>query len=64
MNFFSEWKPRRTIIFASWDAEEYGVTGSLEWLEVIMYNNCIVHLWKKSDVLSYIIFSRYLSRGE
>lgn len=27
------WKPRRTIIFASWDAEEYGLVGSTEWVE-------------------------------
>ncbi|CAO3653852.1 unnamed protein product [Cunninghamella echinulata] len=27
------WKPRRTIIFASWDAEEYGFVGSTEWVE-------------------------------
>lgn len=27
------WKPRRTIIFGSWDAEEYGLVGSVEWVE-------------------------------
>lgn len=27
------WKPRRTIIFCSWDAEEYGLIGSVEWAE-------------------------------
>ncbi len=27
------WKPRRTIIFASWDAEEQGLLGSTEWAE-------------------------------
>ena len=27
------WKPRRTIIFASWDAEEEGLIGSTEWAE-------------------------------
>ncbi|KAI8145568.1 hypothetical protein BJV82DRAFT_604242 [Fennellomyces sp. T-0311] len=27
------WKPRRTIIIASWDAEEYGMVGSTEWVE-------------------------------
>ncbi len=27
------WKPRRTIIFCSWDAEEYGLIGSVEWVE-------------------------------
>ena len=27
------WKPRRTIVFGSWDAEEYTLTGSTEWGE-------------------------------
>ena len=27
------WKPRRSILFASWDAEEYGLVGSTEWAE-------------------------------
>jgi N-acetylated-alpha-linked acidic dipeptidase len=27
------WRPRRTIILASWDAEEYGLVGSTEWAE-------------------------------
>ncbi|KAJ1119839.1 hypothetical protein NDU88_008024 [Pleurodeles waltl] len=27
------WTPRRTIIFASWDAEEFGLLGSTEWAE-------------------------------
>ncbi|KAH8836797.1 hypothetical protein MCOR02_002178 [Pyricularia oryzae] len=27
------WKPRRTIIFGSWDAEEFGLMGSTEWVE-------------------------------
>jgi len=29
----SGWKPRRTLIFASWDAEEEGLIGSTEWGE-------------------------------
>ncbi|CAO3645474.1 unnamed protein product [Cunninghamella echinulata] len=29
----SGWRPRRTIIFASWDAKEYGAVGSTEWVE-------------------------------
>ena len=29
------WKPRRTIILGSWDAEEYGLIGSTEWAEEI-----------------------------
>ncbi|KAJ1989821.1 Vacuolar protein sorting-associated protein 70 [Coemansia spiralis] len=27
------WRPRRSIILASWDAEEYGLIGSTEWVE-------------------------------
>src|ERR1700722_18170053 len=27
------WRPRRTIIFCSWDAEEEGLIGSTEWVE-------------------------------
>lgn len=27
------WRPRRSIVFCSWDAEEYGLIGSNEWVE-------------------------------
>ncbi|KAK0368747.1 PA domain-containing protein [Colletotrichum limetticola] len=27
------WKPKRNIVIASWDAEEYGLVGSTEWVE-------------------------------
>lgn len=27
------WRPKRTIILCSWDAEEYGLIGSTEWAE-------------------------------
>lgn len=27
------WKPLRTLVFASWDGEEYGLIGSTEWVE-------------------------------
>lgn len=27
------WRPLRTIVFASWDGEEYGLVGSTEWVE-------------------------------
>ncbi len=30
----SGWRPRRTIVFASWDAEEFTLTGSTEWGEL------------------------------
>ncbi len=28
------WKPKRTIVFAAWDAEEPGLLGSTEWVEM------------------------------
>jgi N-acetylated-alpha-linked acidic dipeptidase len=27
------WRPRRSIVLCSWDAEEYGLVGSTEWVE-------------------------------
>jgi len=27
------WKPKRTVVYASWDAEEYGLVGSTEWAD-------------------------------
>ncbi|KAI8506319.1 hypothetical protein Bbelb_157460 [Branchiostoma belcheri] len=27
------WRPRRSLVFCSWDAEEYGMHGSFEWVE-------------------------------
>jgi len=31
--FSNGWRPDRTIVFAHWDAEEYGLIGSSEWVE-------------------------------
>ena len=28
------WKPRRTLVYSSWDAEEYGLVGSTEWADL------------------------------
>lgn len=30
----SGWRPKRTIIYAAWDAEEQGLIGSTEWVEL------------------------------
>ncbi|EPS42499.1 hypothetical protein H072_3508 [Dactylellina haptotyla CBS 200.50] len=41
------WKPLRTIIFASWDGEEYGMVGSTEWVEehrVYLMQNAVAYL--------------------
>lgn len=29
----TQWKPKRSILFQSWSAEEYGLIGSTEWVE-------------------------------
>ncbi|ORY08481.1 N-acetylated-alpha-linked acidic dipeptidase-like protein 2 [Clohesyomyces aquaticus] len=41
------WKPRRTIVLASWDAEEYGLVGSTEWVEEYIP-------WLKKAAVSYL----------
>ncbi|CAN6977617.1 hypothetical protein IGI04_037558 [Brassica rapa subsp. trilocularis] len=34
----SGWRPRRTILLCSWDAEEFGMIGSTEWVEENVLN--------------------------
>ncbi|GAA0168860.1 metalloprotease [Lithospermum erythrorhizon] len=34
----SGWNPRRTIVLCSWDAEEFGMIGSSEWVEQNLVN--------------------------
>ena len=41
------WKPRRTIVFASWDGEEYGLVGSTEWVEEYVP-------WLKTSTFAYL----------
>jgi N-acetylated-alpha-linked acidic dipeptidase len=41
------WKPLRTIVFASWDGEEYGLLGSTEWVEEYIP-------WLSEATVSYI----------
>ncbi|KAL7282546.1 hypothetical protein ACG7TL_004017 [Trametes sanguinea] len=41
------WKPLRNIVFASWDAEEYGMIGSTEWTEDFSD-------WISGNVVAYI----------
>ena len=41
------WKPLRTIVFASWDGEEYGLIGSTEWVEEYIP-------WLFKDAVAYL----------
>ena len=45
--YFKGWRPGRTVVLCSWDAEEYGLIGSTEYVEVYIYTN------------SYIIYYLY-----
>lgn len=40
------WQPKRNIVLCSWDAEEYGLVGSTEWVEEYIP-------WIKDTVVSY-----------
>ncbi|MBK9171018.1 MAG: M28 family peptidase [Bryobacterales bacterium] len=47
------WRPKRTIILALWDAEEYGLIGSTEWVEKhrdLLRRNAVAYI--NSDSLS------------
>ncbi|EQL37161.1 glutamate carboxypeptidase II [Blastomyces dermatitidis ATCC 26199] len=41
------WKPLRTIVFASWDGEEYGLIGSTEWVEENL-------TWLSKSIVAYL----------
>jgi N-acetylated-alpha-linked acidic dipeptidase len=41
------WKPLRTLVFASWDGEEYGLLGSTEWVEEYLP-------WLSADSVAYL----------
>jgi N-acetylated-alpha-linked acidic dipeptidase len=41
------WRPKRTIVLAHWDAEEYGLVGSTEWVEenkIELVNNAVLYI--------------------
>lgn len=69
------WKPKRTIIFASWDAEEEGLIGSTEWVEqhaqalekAVVYINTDVAVagpnFSASSVPSLKLFLRQVARS-
>ncbi|KAH7141518.1 hypothetical protein B0J13DRAFT_503917 [Dactylonectria estremocensis] len=41
------WQPKRNIVLASWDAEEWGLIGSVEWVEEHVN-------WIKESVVAYL----------
>ena len=67
------WRPRRTVKFCSWGAEEFGLVGSIEWVEEnakILQERAVVYLntdvavggryvlvTQNCPLLSHVIFS-------
>ena len=51
------WKPRRTIVWCSWDAEEYGLLGSTEFSEE--HDNLL-----RSRAVAYINLDSAVSGGQ
>jgi N-acetylated-alpha-linked acidic dipeptidase len=48
----SGWRPRRTLVFAAWDAEEQGLLGSTEWVEhhiADLKNHAVVYINSDSN---------------
>ncbi len=37
------WRPGRTVVLCSWDAEEYGLIGSSEWVQVMPLSHDCIH---------------------
>ncbi|MFB3921685.1 MAG: M28 family metallopeptidase [Terriglobia bacterium] len=47
------WRPQRTLVLASWDAEEFGLIGSTEWMEdnaAILDQHAVAYLNMDSGV--------------
>ncbi|HUS18096.1 MAG TPA: M28 family metallopeptidase [Terriglobales bacterium] len=46
----SGWRPKRTLVFGSWDAEEQGLIGSTEWVEQYSKEMATVAAYFNMDV--------------
>lgn len=51
------WKPRRTIVYCSWDGEEPGLLGSTEWAEThadLLRKNAVVYINSDSNARGFL----------
>lgn len=48
---YAGWRPRRSLVFCAWGAEEPGIIGSREWVEVRTF---ILSLSCSSVTLLYV----------
>ena len=59
----SDWRPRRTLVFCSWGAEEYGLIGSTEWMEQhfkVLSQRAVAYLNVDVAVGGKILNAKYL----
>jgi len=53
----SGWKPRRTLVYASWDGEEAGLLGSTEWAETHaaeLQRNAVLYLNSDTNARGFL----------
>ncbi|MGN6452396.1 MAG: M28 family peptidase, partial [Steroidobacteraceae bacterium] len=53
----SGWKPRRTLVYASWDGEEAGLLGSTEWAETHaaeLQHNAVLYLNSDTNARGFL----------
>ena len=51
------WRPKRTIVYAGWDAEEQGLLGSVEWAEThadLLRRNAVAYINSDSNGRGYL----------
>jgi N-acetylated-alpha-linked acidic dipeptidase len=51
------WKPKRTIVYCSWDGEEPGLLGSTEWVEThaeLLRKNAVVYINSDSNARGFL----------
>jgi N-acetylated-alpha-linked acidic dipeptidase len=54
----SGWKPRRTLVYASWDGEEPGLLGSTEWAEahaVELQHKAVLYLNSDTNTRGFLL---------
>lgn len=60
MSSIDGFRPRRSLVFASWSAGEYGSVGATEWLEVrtaylLKGNACCIECFNMSHLFCWFV---------
>lgn len=73
LDLVTDWRPRRSLVFCSWGAEEYGLIGSYEWVEehaamlssrAVAYINVDIAVEGYSKIAHYLFVSLILSESD